>query len=122
MEIKKFFRNIWNFFTRKIPNDLYNKYQTIGIVYIYFCLCAFYQIFIFFSIIDKYNLFYNKIASAMITNVDFVKRIADKKKYTYISTGMSDYKNIDEVVKIFKLAKCEFELMRLLGIETWAHV
>jgi N-acetylneuraminate synthase len=47
----------------------------------------------------------------MITNVDFVKKIADKKKYTYISTGMSDYKNIDEAVKIFKLAKCEFELM-----------
>ena len=61
--------------------------------------------------LDKYNLSYNKIASAMITNVDFVKKIADKKKYTYISTGMSDYKNIDEAVKIFKLAKCEFELM-----------
>jgi N-acetylneuraminate synthase len=61
--------------------------------------------------LDKYNLPYNKIASAMITNVDFVKKIADKKKYTYISTGMSDYKNIDEAVKIFKLAKCEFELM-----------
>ena len=61
--------------------------------------------------LDKYNLSYNKIASAMITNVDFVKTIADKKKYTYISTGMSDYKNIDEAVKIFKLAKCEFELM-----------
>jgi N-acetylneuraminate synthase len=61
--------------------------------------------------LDKYNLSYNKIASAMITNVDFVKKIADKKKYTYISTGMSGYKNIDEAVKIFKLAKCEFELM-----------
>ena len=61
--------------------------------------------------LDKYNLSYNKIASAMITNVDFVKKIADKKKYTYISTGMSDYKNIDEAVKIFKIAKCEFELM-----------
>lgn len=61
--------------------------------------------------LDKYNLSYNKIASAMITNVDFVKKTADKKKYTYISTGMSDYKNIDEAVKIFKLAKCEFELM-----------
>ena len=61
--------------------------------------------------LDKYNLPYNKIASAMITNINFVKKIADKKKYTYISTGMSDYKNIDEAVKIFKLAKCEFELM-----------
>ena len=61
--------------------------------------------------LDRYNLKYNKIASAMITNHDFLNAAAQKNKYTFISTGMSNYENIDEAIKIFKKYNCEFELM-----------
>lgn len=63
------------------------------------------------NFLDKYNLKYNKIASAMITNHDFLNAAAQKNKYTFISTGMSNYENIDEAIKIFKKHNCEFELM-----------
>ena len=63
------------------------------------------------NFLDKYNLKYNKIASAMITNHDFLNAAAQKNKYTFISTGMSNYENIDEAIKIFKKHNCEFELI-----------
>ena len=61
--------------------------------------------------LDKYNSKYNKIASAMITNLDFLNHVAKKKKYTFISTGMSNYSDIDKAVEIFKKNICDFELM-----------
>jgi len=61
--------------------------------------------------LDKYNLKYNKIASAMITNLDFLNAAAKKNKYTFISTGMSTYGDIDKAVEIFKKNNCNFELM-----------
>jgi N-acetylneuraminate synthase len=61
--------------------------------------------------LDKYNLKHNKIASAMITNLDFLNAAAKKNKYTFISTGMSTYSNIDKAVEIFKKNNCSFELM-----------
>lgn len=61
--------------------------------------------------LDNYDLKYNKIASAMITHLDFLKEAAYRKKHTFISTGMSGYKEIDEAVKIFKEKNCPFELM-----------
>ncbi len=38
--------------------------------------------------------------------------VADEKKYTFISTGMSTLGEIDEVVDIFKKKNCPFELMQ----------
>ena len=61
--------------------------------------------------LDNYNLKYNKIASAMITNIDFLKEVAKRKKYTFISTGMSGYNEIDKAVDLFKASDCPFELM-----------
>ena len=61
--------------------------------------------------LDKYKLRYNKIASALITNLNFLEAAAKKNKYTYISTGMSNYEIIDKAVEIFKKNNCEFELM-----------
>ena len=65
--------------------------------------------------LDQYNLQYNKIASAMITNEEFLKEVAKRKKYTFISTGMSNYKMIDKAVEIFNDNKCEFELMHTVS-------
>ena len=60
----------------------------------------------------NYNLKYNKIASAMLTHEGLLNMVADEKKYTFISTGMSTLGEIDEVVDIFKKKNCPFELMQ----------
>ena len=54
---------------------------------------------------------YNKVASAMLLHKKLVKTIAEEGKYTFISTGMSTIKDIENVVKIFRKHKCAFELM-----------
>ena len=52
--------------------------------------------------LDQYNLKYNKIASAMIVDKTFLKEVMNRKKHTFISTGMSTYENIENAVDIFK--------------------
>ena len=59
----------------------------------------------------NYNLKYNKIASAMLTNKELLEMVADEGKYTYISTGMSTLEEIDEAVNIFKNSGCPYEIM-----------
>jgi N-acetylneuraminate synthase len=58
---------------------------------------------------------YNKIASAMIVYEDLLKEIASEKKHTFISTGMTEYKQIDHAIEIFKKANCPFELMHCIS-------
>jgi N-acetylneuraminate synthase len=54
---------------------------------------------------------YNKVASAMIVHEKLLNTIAEEKKYTFISTGMSTMKQIKQAIEIFKEKKCDFELM-----------
>jgi N-acetylneuraminate synthase len=61
--------------------------------------------------LSQYDLKYNKIASAMLTKMDFLEMVAQESKYTFISTGMSTYDEIDTAVAIFKKYNCPFELM-----------
>jgi N-acetylneuraminate synthase len=61
--------------------------------------------------LDNFNLKYNKIASAMIIDKVFLDEVSKKKKYTFISTGMSTLKDIELAVDIFKKNDCPFELM-----------
>ena len=44
--------------------------------------------------LEKFNLKFNKIASAMIIDEQFLKEVAKQKKYTFISTGMTSVKEI----------------------------
>ncbi len=67
------------------------------------------------SFLSKYNLAYNKIASAMIIDEKFLEAVAKQRKYTFISTGMSSYEHIDKAVKIFRNNNCEFELMHCVS-------
>jgi N-acetylneuraminate synthase len=62
------------------------------------------------------NFKYNKIPSAMITNLDFLNQVARQKKKTFISTGMCNLKNIETAVKIFKKSKCKFVLLHCVSI------
>lgn len=50
----------------------------------------------------KYDLPYNKIASAMLTHKGLLNMVAAEGKHTFISTGMSHFDAIDEAVEIFK--------------------
>ena len=77
------------------------------------------KIEIFFSCWDidsqkqmkKFKTKFNKVASAMLTHTKLLEVIAKEKKYTFISTGMSTMKEIENAVKIFRKHKCPFELM-----------
>ena len=63
----------------------------------------------------KYNLKYNKVASAMLTVVPLIEAIAEEGKYTFISTGMSTMDEISKAIEIFKKAHCPFELMHTVS-------
>jgi len=58
----------------------------------------------------QYDLKHNKVASAMLTNRELLKVIAEEKKPTFISTGMSTMNEIKTAVEIFKKYECPFEL------------
>ena len=55
----------------------------------------------------QFNFKHNKIASAMITNIEFVKEVV-KKKHTFISTGMTQYKEIESALEIFNENGCDY--------------
>jgi N-acetylneuraminate synthase len=63
----------------------------------------------------QYDLKHNKIASPMIVSQDLLHEVANEKKHTFISTGMSTLEDIDKAVKIFKDAKCPYELMHCVS-------
>ncbi len=65
--------------------------------------------------LEQYRLKYNKIASAMIVDLNFLKEVALQKKKTFISTGMSTFNEIKEAVEIFKKYECPFELMHCVS-------
>lgn len=65
--------------------------------------------------LDKFDLKYHKIASAMIVDHEFLNAIAKRGLHTFISTGMTDEKMIDDAVKIFRNHKCSFELMHCIS-------
>ena len=65
--------------------------------------------------LDKFDCNNNKIASAMITDKNFLSEVAQRKKHTFISTGMSYKPNIDLAVDIFIQNNCSFELMHCVS-------
>jgi N-acetylneuraminate synthase len=65
--------------------------------------------------LDDYDLKFNKVASAMVVDTNLLTQIAQRKIYTFISTGMCTVEQIDEAVKIFKKENCDFELMHCVS-------
>ena len=59
----------------------------------------------------KFRTKFNKVASAMLVHEKLLETIAQEKKYTFISTGMTTLKGIEKAVKIFRKHHCPFELM-----------
>lgn len=64
----------------------------------------------------KFNCKYNKIASAMLTHEPLLREVASERKKTFISTGMSTFSEIDNAVKIFLNAECDFTLMHSVSV------
>jgi N-acetylneuraminate synthase len=62
-------------------------------------------------LLQEYNVKYNKVASALLTNIPLLELMAKEKRYTFISTGMSTYQEIDQAIEIFERHECPFELM-----------
>ena len=67
------------------------------------------------NFLDKYNLKYQKIASAMIVDENFLKEVAKRKAHTFISTVMCKSSDIEKAIEIFKPYKCSFELMHCVS-------
>ncbi len=65
--------------------------------------------------LQKFNCKYNKIASAMITNEDLLNMVAQERRHTFISTGMTTYDDIQKAVDIFRDNECSFELMHTVS-------
>ena len=63
----------------------------------------------------QFNCKYNKIASAMLVNYELLKLVAEEKKHTFISTGLSTIEDIEKAVNIFKNNNCPFELMHCVS-------
>lgn len=58
---------------------------------------------------------WNKVASAMATNKEFLKVVASEQKHTYVSTGMTSIEEIEEIVEIFKAYNCPITLMHTVS-------
>ena len=52
--------------------------------------------------LKEFNLPFNKVASAMATNIPFLEYVAKEQKPTFVSTGMMKDENINQIVDIFK--------------------
>lgn len=65
--------------------------------------------------LDQFNLPHNKVASAMATHCDFLKAVADRKKHTFISTGMCTTSDIEKAVDIFQRRGCSYTLMHCVA-------
>jgi len=63
----------------------------------------------------QFNLEYNKIASPMLTYEPLLRMVAEEKKHTFISTGMSTLEQIDRAIDIFREMECPFELMHCVS-------
>ena len=67
------------------------------------------------NFLKQFKLSYNKVASAVLTNIPLITAIAKERKKTFISTGMSELNDISKAVRIFKKFKCDFVLMHCVS-------
>jgi N-acetylneuraminate synthase len=78
------------------------------------------------TFLKKYGTNYNKIASAMLTHKVLVEMVASEEKHTFISTGMSDFDQIDRVVEVFERKKCPYALLHCVSLypcpDEWCNV
>jgi N-acetylneuraminate synthase len=91
--------------------DLYNFSKSLGLD---FSASAWDLVSLEF--VESLNPEFHKVASAFITNRDFLEVVASYKRPTFISTGMSSYEDIDAAVQIFESASCPFMIMHSVSV------
>ena len=67
------------------------------------------------KLMRRFNFKHNKVASAMATNIPFMKFVASEGIHTFLSTGMMDTEMIDKAVDVFKSNDCPFTLMHTVS-------
>jgi N-acetylneuraminate synthase len=67
------------------------------------------------NFLDKFENKYQKVASAMIVDTNFLTSVAKRGKYTFLSTGMCKEEDIEKAIKIFKSENCPYELMHCVS-------
>jgi N-acetylneuraminate synthase len=76
--------------------------------------------------LQKYNLKYNKIASAMLTHQDLCEMVAKEGKYTFISTGGSTLNNINDVCIMFEKHNTPYCLLHCISVypceDSWCNI
>jgi len=65
--------------------------------------------------LSQYHSNYNKVASAMLTYQPILDAIAQERKHTFISTGMSAFADIDKAVEVFRKYRCPFTLLHCIS-------
>ena len=65
--------------------------------------------------LKQFNCPYNKIASAMVTNKEFLECVASEGRHTFLSTGMSSLDDIDKAVDIFSNHKTDVTMMHTVS-------
>lgn len=58
---------------------------------------------------------FHKVASAMITHLDFLKEVADLGRLTLMSTGMASLEDVDRAVKVFEGSKAPLILLHTVS-------
>lgn len=63
----------------------------------------------------QYELRYNKVASPMLGHRALVDAVAEERRPTFISLGMSTWEEIDDAVAVFRRHACPFILMHCVS-------
>ncbi len=64
---------------------------------------------------ESYKPPHHKIASALITNREFVDAVAALGRHTFISTGMCEWEDVDSTVEVFRSHGTSFTLMHTVA-------
>lgn len=67
------------------------------------------------EVLEKIDVFAYKIPSGEVTNIPLLEKIADIRKPVFISSGMSDWKELDAAYSVFK-GKCDITVMQCSSI------
>lgn len=65
--------------------------------------------------IDAFSPPFHKVASAFVTNLDFLREVAALGRPTLMSTGMAEERDIDEAVAVFKSKNVPLALMHTIS-------
>jgi len=65
--------------------------------------------------VEKFNPPFHKIASAFVTNLEFLDATAALGRLTLVSTGMSDISDVEHAVQIFNKYNCPIVLLHCVA-------